>query len=261
MIRLVCILSILAGCAGGSVKAPEPVADPEWYTKDFLSFNEHGSSMDLGNMNVTGCGNQAMYDYLDATRERREALAARLNGWYNSVDRGVLTQLVNGVHPQIVITNLPDHVGKPFKPFLSPETLAAEDREYFLERVADDLAFAERALGTSLNQFRSHVSRVLEEKIKHYLEPREPDHAEIIDDTTPVPESSQWLDSLTSSIDVTQEDAEDRLKQVEEDFELKKSTMSQSEIEEFELQLRIAKEALRYLKEQTEEFKRLVEDE
>ena len=151
----------------------------EWDTGNFITVNEQGNSIDMGNRNTTSCGTQAMSDYLDSTRERREALAARLNAWYKSVDLGVLTQLVNGVHPQTVIANLTDHVGKPFTPFLSPETLAAEEREDFLERVADDLAFAERALLTTPIKFSNHVSYYLKGKIngaidkkfKHHLEP------------------------------------------------------------------------------------------
>ena len=272
MIRLVCILSILAGCAGGSVKAPEPVADPEWYTKDFLSFNEHGNSMDLGNMSATSCGTQAMYDYLDATRDRREALADSINAWYKTIDRRVVEALTAGADPKIVIDGLRDEIGQPINPFLSKETLfggGGGTWADFMERIADDIYFAEGTLGMSIYQFQSHVGRHLKKKIKHYLDHQKPDHIEIIDDTTPVPRSSDWPDSSTpetlektlSLIDVNQADAEARLTQVEEQFELKKPTMSQSEIEEFELHLRIAKEAFRYLKEQTEEFKRLIKDE
>ena len=267
---ILAVVSIVlnAGCSGHKhAESPVPESHIEfhppisWGTNDFIKFNESGNSVTIGNMNAISCGTQAMYDQLDATRERREALADSINAWFKKIDLRVVEALIAGTDPKIVIDGLRDEIAQPIIPFLSEETLSAEGGADFMERVAGDIYFAERALGTSLDQFRSHVSRYLEEKIKHYLEPREPGHAEIIDDATPVPESSEWLDSLTSSIDVTQGDAEDRLKQVEEDFELKKSTMSQSEIEEFELQLRIAKEALRYLKEQTEEFKRLVEDE
>lgn len=179
---------LAAGCSGHKhIQAPYPDSIIEfhppisWGTNDFIKFNESGNSVTIGYMNAIGCGTQALYDYLDATRERREALAARLNAWYKSVDLGVLTQLVNGVDPQTVISNLPDHVGKPFTLLLSPETLAAEDREDFLERVADDLAFAERALVTKLSKFGDRVSYYLEQKInnalderfKHHLEPPE----------------------------------------------------------------------------------------
>jgi len=77
----------------------------------------------------------------------------------------------------------------------------------------------------------------------------------------PASSTPETLEETLRLIDVNQVDAEARLTQVEEQFELKKPTMSQSEIEEFELQLRIAKEAFRYLKEQNEEFRRLIEDE
>ncbi|MDE0503553.1 MAG: hypothetical protein OXI86_05690 [Candidatus Poribacteria bacterium] len=230
-------------------------------------------------MGAISCGTQAMYDYLDATRERREALAVNVNAWFKKIDLRVVEALIAGTDPEIVIDGLRGEIGQPINPFLSAETLSAERGEDFMERVADDLYFGERALGMSLDRFRSHVSRYLENRIRYFLEPREPDHietirepdgieiirepdrVEIIDDTTPDPQSSEWPDALAGLFDVTQGGAEDRLKQVEEEFELKKPTMSQSEIEEFEVQLHIAKEALRYMKEQTEEFKRLGEDE
>ena len=151
----------------------------DWDKRDFVTVNESGSSIGMGNMITNGSFTQEGLDYNKRTRERREALVARLNAWYKSVDLGVLTQLVNDVDPQIVIANLPDRVGRPLTPFLSPETLAAEDRGDFLERVADDLAFAERALSTTLSEFGGRVSYYLEgkinvaldEKFKHHLEP------------------------------------------------------------------------------------------
>ena len=260
-------LVLAAGCSGRQhAQAPNPNIEfhppISWGTNDFIEFNESGDSVTIGNMGAISCGGtQAMYDYLDATRERREALADNVNAWFKRIDLRVVEALIAGTDPEIVIDGLRDEIGQPVIPFLSAETLSAEGGGDVMERAAGDIYFAERALGMSLDQFRSHVSRYLENKIRHYLEHPEPDHIEIIDDTTPVPQSSESQDSLAGLIDVTQVDAENRLKQVEEEFELKKPTMSQSEIEEFEIQLRIAKEALRYLKEQTEEFKRLVEDE
>ena len=186
-ILAVASIVLAAGC--GAHKAAElpyieetivaQVAGFAWDTRDFVTANKQGNSIDMGNMNTTADGTRAMYDYNNRTRERREALVARLNAWFKPIDLSVLTLLVNGVDPRNVITNLPDHVGKPFTPFLSPETLATENREDFLERVADDLAFAEGALHTSLSKFRDHVSYYLKEKInnaldekfKHHLEP------------------------------------------------------------------------------------------
>lgn len=139
-------------------------------------------------------------------------------------------------------------------------SVAAGEADY-MQRIAGDIYFAEETLGMSLYQFQSHVDRHVKEKIKHYLKPETSTKIEVSDDVCPASQSSEWPGSLTSLIDVTQADAADRLKPVEEEFELKKLTMSQSEIEEFELQLRIAKEAFRYLKKQTKEFKRLIEDE
>ncbi len=191
--RLLAGLPILAvasvvlapGCSGHKhTQAPYPDSNIEfhppisWGTNDFIEFNESGNSVTIGYMIATSCGTRALYDYLDATRERRGALAARLNAWYKPVDLGVLTQLVNGVDPQIVVSNLPDHVGKPFTPFLSPETLAAEDRKDFLERVADDLAFAEGALHTKSSKFGDRVSYYLEQKINNALDERFKHHLE-----------------------------------------------------------------------------------
>ena len=203
------------------------VAAFKWDTGNFITVNEHGDSIDMGNRNTTGCFTQEGHDYNKRTRERREALAARLNAWYKSVDLGVLTQLVNGVHPQTVIANLPDHVGKPFTPFLSPDTLAAEDREDFLERVADDLAFAERALLTTPREFRDYVSHCLEgkingaidEKFKHHLEPprsRGRDYPSYIYDQTAnklsrltLSERREYLEALHRSLIEENKDARD----------------------------------------------------
>ena len=199
----------------------------EWDTGRFVTVNESGSAIDMGNMSVNISFGQNTHEYKIRTRKRREALAARLNAWYKSVDLGVLTQLVNGVHPQIVITNLPDHVGKPFTPFLSPETLAAKDREDFLERVADGLAFAERALLTTPSKFRDRVSYYLEEKInnaldekfKHHLEPprsRGRDYPSYIYDQTAkklrrlsLSERREYLEALRVSLIEENKDARD----------------------------------------------------
>ncbi|MDE0041804.1 MAG: hypothetical protein OXT74_07195 [Candidatus Poribacteria bacterium] len=275
---ILAVVSIVlaAGCSGHKqAEAPKPernmlkfktpfyapTADPNWDTNAFIEFNESGNSVTIGYMNTISCGNQAMYDYLDATRDRREALADSINAWHKKINRGVYDRLKGGIDPQVLIDGMQDEIGQPINPFLSVETLSGEGDEDFMERIADDIYFAEETLGMSLYQFQSHVGHHLEEKIKHYLEPETNTKIKVSDDVCPAPESSEWPDSLTGLIDVTQADAEDRLKQVEEEFELKKPTMSQSEIEIFELQLRIAKEAFRYLKEQTEEFKRLIEDE
>ena len=234
---MLAVVSVVLAAGCGVHKAPElpyieetivaRAAAFEWDTGNFITVNESGNSIDMGNRNTTSCGTQATYDYLDATRERREALAARLNAWYESVDLGVLTQLVNGVHPQTVIANLPDHVGKPFTPFLSPKTLAVEDREDFLERVADDLAFAERALLTTPSKFRNHVSYylkgkingALDEKFKHHLEPprsRGRDYPSYIYDQTAkklrrlsLSERREYLEALRVSLIEENKDARD----------------------------------------------------
>ena len=186
---ILAVVSIVLAAACAGPKPPNipyiesqivaQVAGFAWDTRDFVTVNKQGDSIDMGNMNMIADGTRAMYDYNNRTRERREALVARLNAWYKPVDLGVLTLLVNRVDPQIVITNLPNHVGKPFKPFLSPETLATENREDFLERVADDLAFAERALHTSLSKFRDRVSYYLKEKIDNALDEKFKHHLEL----------------------------------------------------------------------------------
>lgn len=234
-ILAVASITLAAGC--GAHKAAElpyiketivaRAAAFEWDTGRFVTINESGSSIDMGNMIVHSSFDQKGHEYQMRTRERREALAARLNAWYKSVDLGVLTQLVNGVHPQTVIANLPDHVGKPFTPFLSPETLAAEDREDFLERVTDDLAFAERALATTPSKFRDHVSYYLEQKInnaldekfKHHLEPpksRARDHSSYIYDQTAkklrrltLSERREYLEALRVSLMEEYKDSRD----------------------------------------------------
>lgn len=226
---------LAAGC--GAHKAPElpyieskiiaQVVGFAWDTRDFVTVDESGSSVDMGNMSSMSTFTQEGHDYNKRTRERREALVARLNAWYKSVDLGVLTQLVNGVDPQIVISNLPDRVGKPFTLFLSPDTLAAEDREDFLERVADDLAFAEQAMLSTPSKFRDRVSYYLEEKInnaidekfKHHLEPprsRGRDHPSYIYDQTAkklrrlsLAERREYLEALRLSLIEENKDAHD----------------------------------------------------
>lgn len=226
---------LAAGC--GAHKAPElpyieskiiaQVVGFAWDTRDFVTVDESGSSVDMGNMSSMSTFTQEGHDYNKRTRERREALVARLNAWYKSVDLGVLTQLVNGVDPQIVISNLPDRVGKPFTLFLSPDTLAAEDREDFLERVADDLAFAEQAMLSTPSKFRDRVSSYLEEKInnaidekfKHHLEPprsRGRDHPSYIYDQTAkklrrlsLAERREYLEALRLSLIEENKDAHD----------------------------------------------------
>lgn len=234
-ILAVASITLAAGC--GAHKAAElPYIEEtivatatrfDWDKRDFVTVNESGSSIDMGNMRTYISVDQNGHEYQMRTRERREALVARLNAWYKSVDLGVLTQLVNGVDPQIVITNFPDHVGKPFKPFLSPETLAAEDRVDFLKRVADDLAFAERALHTTLSKFRDRVSYYLKEKInnaldekfKHHLEPpksRARDHSSYIYDQTAkklrrltLSERREYLEELRVSLMEEYKDSRD----------------------------------------------------
>ena len=227
---------LAAGCSGhkhAEVPAPDSnvveIVDAgfEWRFDPFVDFNESGNSVTIGYMDTISCGNQAMYDYLDATRDRREALKDSINAWFKPIDLSVLTLLVNGVDPRNVITNLPDHVGKPFTPFLSPETLATENREDFLERVADDLAFAEGALHTSLSKFRDHVSYYLKEKInnaldekfKHHLEPpksKKRDHPSYIYDQTAeklrrlsLAERREYLEALRVSLIEEYKDSRD----------------------------------------------------
>ena len=234
---ILAVVSVVLAAGCGAHKAAElpyieetivaRAAAFEWDTGNFITVNESGSSIGMGNMITNGSFTQEGLDYKKRTRERREALVARLNAWYKSVDLGVLTQIVNGVHPQTVIANLPDHVGKPFTPFLSSETLAAEDRGDFLERVADDLAFAERALLTTPIKFRNHVSRylkgkingALDEKFKHHLEPprsRGRDYPSYIYDQTAkklrrlsLSERREYLEALRVSLIKENKDARD----------------------------------------------------
>lgn len=236
-LHVLAVASIVLAAGCGAHKAGElpyieskiiaQVVGFAWDTRDFVTVDESGSSVDMGNMSSMSTFTQEGHDYNKRTRERREALVARLNAWYKSVDLGVLTQLVNGVDPQIVISNLPDRVGKPFTPFLSPETLAAEDREDFLERVADDLAFAEGASLTTPSKFRDRVSYYLEEKInnaldekfKHHLEPpksRGRDHPSYIYDQTAkklrrlsLAERREYLEALRLSLIEENKDAHD----------------------------------------------------
>lgn len=193
---ILAVVSIVlaAGCSGHKhAEAPEPepnmlkfktpfyapTADPNWDTNDFIKFNESGDTLNMGNMGAISCGNQAMYDYLDATRDRREALADSINTWFKEIDRGVYYRLKGGIDPQVLIDGVQDEIGQPINPFLSVETLSGEGGEDLMERIADDIYFAEETLGMSLYQFQSHVGRHLEKKIEHYLEPQEPDHVEI----------------------------------------------------------------------------------
>ena len=101
---------LAAGCSGhkhAEVPAPDSnvveIVDAgfEWRFDPFVDFNESGNSVTIGYMDTISCGNQAMYDYLDATRDRREALTDRINAWYKPRDRRVCRgSLVAGADPQ-----------------------------------------------------------------------------------------------------------------------------------------------------------------
>lgn len=49
-------------------------------------------------------------------------------------------------------------------PFLTEETIAAQGSPNFWERLTDDIYFAERELGMTLNQFVDHVSYSIKQK-------------------------------------------------------------------------------------------------
>ena len=73
-------------------------------------------------------------------------------------------------------------------------------------------------------------------------------------DANPRPE----IEELMRQVERDQADAELLLKQAEQEFEARKHEMTESEVQEVEAQFRIAKEALRYLKEQNDTFRKLV---
>ena len=75
----------------------------------------------------------------------------------------------------------------------------------------------------------------------------------------PQPEAGEdTIEESMLQLERDQAEAELLLKQAEQDFEARKHEMTESEIQEVEAQLRIAKEALHYLKEQNDTFRKLV---
>ena len=78
-------------------------------------------------------------------------------------------------------------------------------------------------------------------------------------DVNPQPEAGEdTIEESMRQLEHDQAEAELLLRQAEQEFEARKHEMTESEIQEVEAQLRIAKEALHYLKEQNDTFRKLV---
>lgn len=78
-------------------------------------------------------------------------------------------------------------------------------------------------------------------------------------DVNPQPEAGKdTIEESMRQLEHDQAEAELLLRQAKQEFEARKHEMTESEIQEVEAQLRIAKEALHYLKEQNDTFRKLV---
>ncbi|MDE0300709.1 MAG: hypothetical protein OXN17_18890 [Candidatus Poribacteria bacterium] len=158
------IALIAAGCSGHKpVEAPEPAHRP----KEFRFWLDEGKFVELtsgiarfGNMGIAVFSGDEWYASRLESEDRRQELEDRLNAWYETLENNLfdlkLIQEV-GSMPRV-------DIGQPITPFLSEETIAAAGEEDYMQRIADDIYFAERELYMSLGQFRAHVAHYLGEK-------------------------------------------------------------------------------------------------
>ena len=162
---------------------------------------------------------------------------------------------------RVVLRQLQDEIGQPIDIFLSNETLTAEDggRSGFMERLAEELYFAERTLGMSLEQFVSaafyHIQEGIEaERQDEVTIELPPDiKAEIADAEHQLEDAETMWHVIESGV-AQMVRAETALKEVEELFEANRPGLTESEIREYERQIGYAKSAFQSLKEQTREL-------
>ena len=266
MLRLACVLLVIVhtGCSGhkhAEAPAPEPWPDDKqapvvhyWLTNDFVDLT-HKDVVKIGSDMAISCGTAQFHVVSEAARHRREALEDRLNEWFASIVKRVDDEMKAGGDVRVVLRQLQDEIGQPIDIFLSNETPTAEE-----------LYFAERTLGMSLEQFVSaafyHIQEGIEaERQDEVAIELPPDiKAEIADAEHQLEDAETMWHVIESGV-AQMVRAETALKEVEELFEAKRPDLTDSEIREYERQIGYAKSALQDLKEQTEELLKLTDKE
>ena len=263
-------LVLAAGCSHHKpVEAPEPEPQPRdkqlpvvryWLTDDFVDLS-HKDVVKVGSEMTISCGTARFHVGSEAAQRRREALEDRLNQWFASIVKRVDDEMKPGGDVRVVLRQLQDEVGQPIDIFLSNETLTFEDgnRSGFMERLAEELYFAERTLGMSLEQFVSaafyHIQLGIEAERKEEAAIELPP-----DIKTEIAEAERQLEDAENMWNVIESGVEQMaraasaLKEAEELFEAKKSGLTEPEIREYERQIGYAKSAFQSLKEQTGEL-------
>ena len=270
-------LVLTAGCSQHKpVEAPEPEPLPRdkqlpvvhyWLTNDFVDVS-HKDVVKIGSHMTISCGTARFHVDSEAAQHRREALEDRLNEWFTSIVKRVDDEMKAGGDVRVVLRQLQDEVGQPIDIFLSNETLTFEDgnRSGFMERLAEELYFAERTLGMSLDQFVSaafyHIQQGIEAERKDEVAIELPPDikAEIAEVEVQLEDAESMFGSIESGVERMTR-AASALKEAEELFEAKRSGLTESEIREYERQIGYAKSAFQSLKERTEELLKLTDKE
>lgn len=263
-------LVLAAGCSQHKpIEAPEPEPSPRdkqlpvvhyWVTNDFVDVS-HKDVVKIGSHMTISCGTARFHVDSEAERRRREALEDRLNRWFASIVKRVDDEMKAGGDVRVVLRQLQDEVGQPIEIFLSKETLTFEDgnRSGFMERLAEELYFAERTLGMSLQQFVSaafyHIQQGIEAERKDEAAIELPPDikAEIAEAEHQLEDAETMFGVIESGVEQMTR-AETALKKVEGLFEAKRPGLTESEIREYERQIGYAKSAFQSLKEQTQEL-------
>lgn len=272
MLRLAFVLLVIvhSGCSGHKpVEAPAPEPWPRdkelpvvhyWLPNDYVDLT-HKDVVKIGSEMTISCGTAQFHVGSEAAQHRREALEDRLNEWFASIVKRVDDEMKAGGDVRVVLRQLQDEIGQPIDIFLSKETLTAEDggRSGFMERLAEELYFAERTLGMSLEQFVSaafyHIQQGIEaDRQDEVAVELPPDIKAEIADAEHKLENAETMWHVIESGVTEMVRAETALKKVEELFEAKRPGLTESEIREYERQIGYAKSAFQSLKEQTQEL-------
>ena len=153
------LIAFLASCSANNVRHRFYPDRHEYWVRDDKFIELNVSTMKIGNMGSISCFvSEEGYRKREKQTPRRKALEDRLNAWYNTQIKRLTQMDVNYEGDRY-----PD-LGKPLMPFLSEETIAAQGSPDFWERLTDDIYFAERELGMTLNQFVDHVSYSIKQK-------------------------------------------------------------------------------------------------
>ena len=238
-----------------------------WLTDDFVDVS-HKDVVKIGPEMTISCGTAQFHVSPGAERRRREALENRLNEWFASIVKRVDDEMKAGGDVRVVLRQLQDEVGQPIDIFLSNETLTFEDgnRRGFMERLAEEVYFAERTLGMSLDQFVSaafyHIQEGIEAERKDEVAIELPPDikVEIADAERQLEDAETMFGTIESGVEQMTR-AASALKEAEDLFEAKRPGLTESEIREYERQIGYAKSAFQSLKERTEELLKLTDKE